>query len=51
MPATTNCNGLPLIIDFLRVMHQDTGDQVELLERARRISGSISDIDAAQMTT
>lgn len=43
--------GLPLIIDFLRGIQQDTGDQVGLLERARLIRGSISDIETTQMTT
>ena len=43
--------GLPHIIDFLRSIQQDTAAQVELLERAKRIPRSFSDIEATQMTT
>ncbi|MFD2274675.1 hypothetical protein ACFS07_35865 [Undibacterium arcticum] len=43
--------GLPLIIDFLRGIQQDTADQVGLLDQAKRIPRSFSDIEATQMTT
>lgn len=43
--------GLPLIIDFLRGIHQDTADQVGLLGQAKRIPGSFNDIEATQMMT
>lgn len=49
--AWPNPNGLPLIIEHLRSIQNDTAAQVELLAQARRVPGSFTDIKATQMTT
>ena len=49
--AWPNPTGLPLIIEHLRGIQNDTGAHVELLAQARRVPGSFTDIEATQMTT
>lgn len=49
--AWPNPTGLPLIIEHLRGIQNDTAAQVGLLAQARRIPGSFTDIEATQMTT
>jgi hypothetical protein len=49
--AWPNPTGLPLIIEHLRSIQQNTAAQVELLAQAKRVPGSFTDIEATQMTT
>ena len=48
--AWPNPTGLPLIIEHLRSIQQNTAAQVELLAKAKRVLGSFTDIEATQMT-
>ena len=49
--AWPNPTGLPLIIEHLRSIQQNTAAQVELLAQAKRVTGSFTDIEATQMAT
>jgi hypothetical protein len=49
--AWPNPTGLPLIIEHLRSIQQNTAAQVELLAQAKRVPGSFTDIEATHMAT